>query len=102
MAEFVRVAGKDELLPGQGKAVSVNGKSIALFNVKGEFFAVDDYCTHKGAPLHNGMLGNNSITCEWHGATFDLKTGAVLSPPAAGGITAYEVRVNGDDVEILL
>ena len=100
MEEFVRVAHISELKPGQGKAVKVNNKDIALFNVKGQYYAVDDYCTHKGAPLSQGMLGDKTVTCEWHGATFDLCNGAALTAPATVGITAYEVRLSGEFVEI--
>lgn len=95
-----KVAKVIDLKPGQGRALEVNGRAIALFNVRGEFFAVEDICTHMGAPLSNGMLAGRSITCEWHGASFDLKTGEALNAPAKGDVTAYKVFVEGDDVEI--
>lgn len=96
----VKVANIEELKPGQSKALNLNGKAIALFNVKGTFYAVEDVCSHMGAPLANGMLAGKTITCEWHGATFDLETGAAVEGPARGDITAYQVYVQGDDVEL--
>jgi 3-phenylpropionate/trans-cinnamate dioxygenase ferredoxin subunit len=97
---LVKVCKSDELKPGQGKSVRVGDRSIAIFNVNGEFFAVDDSCTHMGAPLAKGMLAGKSITCEWHGACFDLQTGAALEGPTRGDLQSYKVIVNDDDLEI--
>ena len=100
MAEFVKVAKTDEIAPGQGKMVEVSGKKIALFNVEGSFHAIDDTCTHRGGPLSEGILEGEQVTCPWHGAVFDVRTGEVLSPPAPKGVSRYDVRVEGDDVEV--
>jgi nitrite reductase/ring-hydroxylating ferredoxin subunit len=77
----VKVAKTDEVAPGQGKLVEVNGKKIALFNVEGSFYAIDDACSHLGGPLAEGFLDGNEVTCPWHGARFDITTGEVLRPP---------------------
>ena len=99
MAGFVKVARTDEIAPGQGKMVEVSGKKIALFNVEGSFHAIDDTCTHRGGSLSEGILEGEQVTCPWHGAVFDVRTGEVLSPPAPKGVSRYDVRVEGDDVE---
>jgi Rieske Fe-S protein len=68
MAGFVKVAKTGEIAPGQGKQVEVNGKKIALFNVEGSFYVIDDTCTHRGGPLSEGALEGKKVTCPWHGA----------------------------------
>ena len=100
MAGFVKVAKADEIAPGQGKMVEVNGKKIALFNVEGSFYAIDDTCTHRGGPLSEGVLEGDQVTCPWHGATYDVTTGEVLGPPAPRGVARYNVRVEGSNVEV--
>ena len=100
MAGFVKVAKADEIAPGQGKMVEVNGKKIALFNVEGSFYAIDDTCTHRGGPLSEGVLEGDQVTCPWHGATYDVTTGEVLGPPAPRGVARYNVRVGGSNVEV--
>ena len=100
MATYIRVARTTELPSGQGKLVEAGGRKIALFNVEGSFYAIDDTCTHRGGPLSEGGLQGNEVTCPWHGAVFDVTTGNVLGPPAPLGVTSYLVRVQGDDVEV--
>src|SRR3989337_2367438 len=100
MAGVVKVAQADEIAPGQGKRVEVNGKKIALFNVEGAFYATDDSCTHRGGPLSEGVLDGKEVTCPWHGATFDVTTGEVLGPPAPEGVSRYNVRLEGDNIEV--
>jgi len=102
MAEYVKVAQASELEPNHGKLVEVQGKKIALFNVDGEFHAIDDTCTHRGGPLSEGELEGEEVTCPWHGAKFKVSTGEVLGPPAPKGVSAYNVRVNGPDIELEL
>jgi len=100
MAQFVKVGTKGDLAPGQGKRVEVSGRKIALFNVEGTYYAIDDTCTHRGGPLSEGELAGNEVTCPWHGAVFDVTTGKVLGPPATKGVSRYNVRVSGENIEI--
>lgn len=100
MAGFVKVAQSDEIAPGQGKMIEVGGKKIALFNVEGSFYAIDDTCTHRGGPLSEGSLDGKEVTCPWHGAIYDVITGEVLSPPAPKGVARDNVRVEGTDIEV--
>jgi nitrite reductase/ring-hydroxylating ferredoxin subunit len=102
MAGFVKAAKSDEIAPGQGKMVELNGKKIAIFNVGGAFYAIDDTCTHRGGPLSQGEVSGTTVTCPWHRAQYDLKTGGVLGPPAPQGVVGYKVVVEGDDVRIEL
>lgn len=98
MPKTVKVAQVGDVAPGTGKLVEADGHSIALFNVNGSFHAIDNTCTHVGGPLAEGELAGEMVTCPWHGATFNVKTGAVHSPPARQNVRTFPVRVEGDDV----
>ena len=100
MADFVKVARTDEIAPGQGKMIEVSGKKIALFNVEGSIYAIDDTCTHRGGPLSEGVLEGTQVICPWHGAPYDVTTGDALGPPAPKGVARYNVRVEGGSIEV--
>jgi len=100
MAQFIKVASTADLAPGEAKGVEVAGKKIALFNLEGSFYAIDDICTHRGGPLAEGEVSGEEVTCPWHGAVYNIKTGAVLGAPAPRGVASYPVRVQGPDVEV--
>ena len=82
MAKLLKIAKTEDVVPGQAAAFTIEGQKIALFNVEGTYYAIGDTCTHRGGPLSEGDVRGTRITCPWHGADFDLKTGAVLGPPA--------------------
>ena len=100
MADFVKAATTTEIEPGQARLVEVKGKQIALFNVDGQFFALDNTCTHRSGPLTEGEVSGNEVTCPWHGAKFDVRTGEVMGPPAQRAVARYGVRVTGTDIEL--
>ncbi len=100
MGETHKVAETKNLPDGEMTAVEVGGQSIALFNVKGTYYAISDTCTHRGGPLSEGAVEGTTVTCPWHGAKFDLATGNVLSPPALSEVSCYKVHVEGDDIKI--
>ncbi len=100
MAGFVKVAKTEDLAPGQGMMIEAGGKKIALFNVDGDYYAIDDTCTHHGGPLSEGELAGKEVTCPWHGAVFDVTTGEVLGPPAPEGVSRYKVKISGNSIEI--
>jgi nitrite reductase/ring-hydroxylating ferredoxin subunit len=100
MAGFVKVAKVSEIPQGQGKAVEVGGKRVALFNVDGSIHAIDDACTHLGGPLSDGTLDGKNVTCPWHGAMFDIASGNALTPPAPGSVQCYKVRVEAGEIEV--
>ncbi len=99
---FVKVAQRGDLGPGQVKAVAVNGAQIALCNVDGVYYVIDDNCPHRSASLSEGDLIGKELTCPLHGAIFDVTNGEVLEGPAGEGVTSYEVRQLGDDIEVKL
>ena len=93
---WVAVAIVDEIPPGETRVVETEFESIALCNVGGTFYAVQDLCTHDGGPLGEGTLDGCEIMCPRHGARFDVRTGAVLAPPAFSPIRTFPVRVTSD------
>jgi nitrite reductase/ring-hydroxylating ferredoxin subunit len=100
MGRYVRAASVGDLAPGQAKLVEVEGESLALFNVEGTYYALNNACTHQGGPLADGALNGDEVTCPWHGAAFNVTTGAVVQGPATKNVACYRVRVVGPDVEI--
>ena len=100
MSRFVKACKVSEVSSQSARCIALEGKRIALFNLGGEFYALDDTCTHVGGPLSEGEIEGEVIQCPWHGARFNIKDGSVLGPPAPEGVTKYNVRVEGDEVEI--
>jgi 3-phenylpropionate/trans-cinnamate dioxygenase ferredoxin component len=100
MGEYVKVAKTGEIALGTGKYVEVQGNLIALFNLNGNFYAIGNTCTHRGGPLAEGVIDGDEVTCPWHGARFKIPTGEVLGPPAPTGVPQYNLRVQGDDIEV--
>ena len=100
MADYVKVARTNEIGPGQARLVDVKGKQIALFNVAGEYFAIDDVCSHEEASLAEGEICGHDVTCPLHGAKFDIRSGAVLGPPDYEDVASYPVRVSEGGIEV--
>ena len=86
--------------PGSARAVQVAGRSIALFNVEGTLHAIDNDCTHDGAPLSEGTVDDGCVVCPWHGAQFDLSSGKALTPPAVEDVHSYKILMAGEDILI--
>lgn len=97
---FQPVAKKSDVPSGQVRVVNAGGRSIALANVDGEFYAIDNVCTHDGGPLGAGQLFGSEVECPRHGARFDVLTGAVRALPAVRPVRTYPVRVDGEEVSV--
>ncbi|WP_348674576.1 non-heme iron oxygenase ferredoxin subunit [uncultured Abyssibacter sp.] len=91
-----------DLPPGSKKVVKLDGKPVLLCNYKDRIFAVSNICSHQYKLLHGGRVRHGKITCPVHGARFDLATGEALDLPATEPIETYDVRVEGDDIEVSL
>ncbi len=98
MKRFVRVAARDDIPVGGKKLVEIDGIPVAIFNVDGAFYAIEDVCTHDGGNLVEGDLSGSEIECPRHGARFDVRTGAATKMPAFEPVPTYDVQVTGDDV----
>ena len=99
---LVKVADLKDLVPGEGKLVEVDGKEIGLFLVDDQCYALDNTCPHREGYLHDGAIEGTTVTCAWHFAKFDLKTGKVLEGPAEEGVGCYEVVTEDGEVKIAL
>ena len=97
---FTKVATTQEVPPGEAKQITVKGRELALFNVEGTYYVLDDVCPHSGAPLSEGMVEGREVTCPWHSARFDLTNGAALCLPARKGVKTFRVQVVGDEVQV--
>ncbi|HEY4685438.1 MAG TPA: non-heme iron oxygenase ferredoxin subunit [Dehalococcoidia bacterium] len=97
---YERVAARSDVPAGRVRVFEVGERSIALANVDGAFFAIDNLCTHDGGPLGEGTLAGDQVECPRHGARFDVRTGAVRALPAVRPVRTYPVRLEGDEVSV--
>jgi len=97
MENFVKVAQTTDIPPGEGRSFEVGGKTVAVFNVNGQFYAIDNTCVHRGGPLGEGYLENKVVTCPWHGWRYDVTTGVSPVNPAAK-VPTYPLKVEGADL----
>ncbi len=100
MSEFVSVAKASATPAGTISVHQVGDVRIALCNVNGRFYAIDDLCTHDGGPLDQGELQGQLVECPRHGAKFDVTDGRAVVLPAVRPVRTYPVQVEGDDVRV--
>lgn len=92
LADWVMVGTRSEILPGEFKVAWDGDTAIAVYNIDGDLYAVEDVCTHDGAELAGGEVHGFEVECVRHGARFDVRTGAVTCPPAYEPIATFPVR----------
>ncbi len=100
MSKWIEVFPASDLKPGRHTLVDLAGVELLLVNIDGELFAIENVCSHDGGELSNGKINGNEITCPRHFARFNLKTGAVLCPPAFEDINSYAVRIVDGAVQV--
>ena len=98
MNDWIRVCATSELLPGEFQVAFDGDTAIAVFNIDGAFYAIEDVCTHDGGELAGGPVDGFEIECIRHGAKFDLRTGEALCPPAYTPTVSFPVQVRDDVV----
>ena len=98
--DWIDVARVGEINEDRCKLFDLDDEDIAIYNLGGEFFAVEDRCTHDGGDLASGWVKDGCAVCPRHGARFDIRTGKVVAPPAYEDIHAFPTRVHGDRVQI--
>jgi nitrite reductase/ring-hydroxylating ferredoxin subunit len=96
---FVRVAKATEIAPGQIREIQLQGTTIAVANVGGQFHVISNTCLHRGGPLGQGSLQGNMVTCPWHGWSFDVTSGKVVGNQSAA-VACYPVELRGEDVYV--
>ena len=101
MPTLTKVAKKADIPTGTGKVVAAGGKTVAVFNCEGTFYAIDNTCKHRGGPLGEGSLSGTTVTCPWHGWEYDVKSGA-CQLDASITVQTFDVTVDGDDILVSL
>ncbi len=94
---FLRAAKMEEVPAGTIREYAIEGKVIALANVSGKLFAINNVCLHRDGPLGEGELEGQKVTCPWHGWQYDVTTGKLVANPAVG-VETFPVEVRGDDI----
>jgi nitrite reductase (NADH) small subunit/3-phenylpropionate/trans-cinnamate dioxygenase ferredoxin subunit len=101
MPSYIKVATVSQIAPGTGMVANVNDKEVAVFNVDGTFYAIDNICKHRGGPLGEGELEGDTVTCPWHAWQYNVKNGNCLTKEGIK-MDTYEVQVEGDEVKIAI
>ncbi|MBI2155554.1 MAG: non-heme iron oxygenase ferredoxin subunit [Candidatus Rokubacteria bacterium] len=97
----VKIAAAHDVAPGEGRVVEAAGRTLALFNVDGTFYAIDNTCSHRGGPLGEGDLDGRIVTCPWHAWRWDVTTGANANNPAVR-VPCFPVTVENGAVFVTL
>jgi 3-phenylpropionate/trans-cinnamate dioxygenase ferredoxin subunit len=104
MADFIEVARVHDVPPGTATIARIGDIEVAVVNVDGTFYAIDNECTHRGGSLGDGEINTDwsdwAIQCPLHGSVFDVRTGEVLNPPAVTPVQTYNVEVDGDAIRV--
>lgn len=100
MANFVTVGRAGDVPEGEMRAFEVEGRRVSVAKVGGALHAFDDLCTHQLCSLAEGDLDGSTVMCPCHGSEFDVTTGAVLNPPAVEPVRTFQVRLEGDALQI--
>ena len=100
MPDWVTVANTDDLPEGEMIGAMVGRHEVLVANIGDRYCAIGSVCTHEGGPLADGDLNGSIVTCPWHGSEFNVETGEVEMPPAEEPEPVYEVRVEGDEIQV--
>jgi len=100
MATWIPVGAASDIAAGDYASVEIDGTFVAVYNIDGEFFAIDDVCTHDGGGLAGGEIDDHQVICPRHGARFCLRTGRALTPPAYEAVRSYATRISDGIVEV--
>lgn len=100
MSDWTRVASVAEFKVDEVRVVDVDNVMVAVYNLDGDFIAIEDVCPHDGSEIASGCVKNGILECPHHGATFDLRSGDVLTPPAYDPLEMMQLRVENGFVEV--
>ena len=97
--ERIFVGRTTDIISGQMKKISIDENEIVIININGDYFAIDDTCTHAGGSISEGKLDDSTIICDWHGAQFDCKNGKLLKFPAKiNDLKSYKIVIESDKI----
>jgi 3-phenylpropionate/trans-cinnamate dioxygenase ferredoxin component len=100
MSDWITVAKAGEIAPGEFRTVDVDGAQIVVFFLDGEYYAIEDVCTHDGGQLTGGTVDGDEIECPRHGARFCIKTGEALTAPAYEPVAKFPVRIENGEIQV--
>jgi 3-phenylpropionate/trans-cinnamate dioxygenase ferredoxin subunit len=100
MSDWIEVIAENALMDGEHIVIDLDGTEVAVFKLEGQFYAIEDVCTHDGAEIASGTLEGDEIICPRHGARFCIKTGAVKAPPAYEDINCFPIRIENGKVQV--
>ncbi len=100
MSDWVTVAAVGDITPGDCKIVELEDTPVAIYNLDGKYFAVEDLCSHDGGDLAGGAIEGDQVICPRHGARFCIRTGQALTPPAYEDIHSFPLRITADQIQI--
>lgn len=100
MTDWIDVAGDGELRDGQCRVVDIDDEMVAVFHRDGDYYAIEDMCSHDGGELASGAVEGDEIVCPRHGARFCIKNGKALTPPAYEDLHSFPVRVDNGRVQV--
>ncbi|HEU4487144.1 MAG TPA: non-heme iron oxygenase ferredoxin subunit [Povalibacter sp.] len=97
---WIPVAAAADIADGDYAQTEIDNALVAVFNIHGTFYAIEDVCTHDGGELAGGAIDGDVVVCPRHGARFCLRTGAALTPPAYEPVRTFETRIRDGMVEV--
>ncbi|MGH8402195.1 MAG: Rieske (2Fe-2S) protein, partial [Gammaproteobacteria bacterium] len=100
VSQWFQAARVGEIEDKKSKVITLNGSDVAVFNLSGEYFAIEDVCTHDGGDISGGWVEGDRAVCPRHLAEFSIRTGEALKAPAYEGVHSFPVRVRGDLIEV--
>jgi nitrite reductase/ring-hydroxylating ferredoxin subunit len=98
--EFLRLAAAKDVLPGEMEQVEIKGKELLVINLDNNFYCLNARCTHAGAPLAEGTLNGDILTCPWHQSRFKVTDGSVINGPAQKPLGTYKITIQDDQLFI--
>jgi len=106
MSDWVEISAQTEFNEGESRLVNINDVRVAVFNLGGEYYAIEDVCTHDGSPLlgcgldPEDLIEGDEIICPRHGARFSIRTGKALCPPAYEPVCSFPVRISNGRIQV--
>jgi nitrite reductase/ring-hydroxylating ferredoxin subunit len=100
MANRVRLCSTEDVAPGTALKVEIGDLALAVFNIDGAFYVIDDQCTHGPGSLSEGYIQDDVVECNFHNGQFNIRTGEVISPPCVVPVRTYPASVEDGEVYI--
>lgn len=101
-SQTIRLASVKDIPEGEGREYRVGDLFVAIFRDQGEFYALEDYCPHAGAPLNDGPVSQGAVTCMWHGWKFSLRDGSCMNIPRGFPVRTFPLNIVGEDIYVTL